>query len=102
MTLISSTSWANANIIKCPFLAAGLCTVFENHRKSLILASEVSYIYILSGQKFIENVKNGPFWRVFENLKLAVNFNRTKNWWKLPKFKCVILSDFQTMCNSII
>ena len=71
MTLISSTSWANANIIKCPFLAAGL-TVFENHRKSLILASEVSYVYILSGQNFIENAKNGPFWRVFENLKLAV------------------------------
>ena len=36
------------------------------------IASEVSYaryVYILSGQKFI---KNGPFWQVFENLKLAV------------------------------
>ena len=31
-----------------------------------------SYIYILSGQKFIKNAKNGPIWRVFENLKLAV------------------------------
>ena len=29
------------------------------------IASEASYVYILSGQ-------NGPFWRVFENLKLAV------------------------------
>ena len=30
------------------------CTVFENHRKSLIqLASEASYVYILSGQKLI-------------------------------------------------
>ena len=28
-----------------------------------------SYLYIWSGQKFIEN---GPFWRGFENLKLAV------------------------------
>ena len=27
---------------------------------------------ILSGQKLIKNAKNGPFWRVFENLKLAV------------------------------
>ena len=27
-------------------------------------ASEASYVYILSGQKFINNVKNGPFWRV--------------------------------------
>ena len=31
----------------------------------------VSYIYILSGQKFIKTAKNGPFWRVFETLKLA-------------------------------
>ena len=36
------------------------------------IASEVSYVYILSGQKIIENAKNGPFWRVFVNLKLAV------------------------------
>ena len=35
-------------------------------------ASDASYVYILSGQKLIKNVKNGPFWRVFENLKLAV------------------------------
>ena len=36
------------------------------------IASEASYVYILSGQKLIKNDKNGPFWRVFENLKLAV------------------------------
>ena len=36
------------------------------------IASEASYVYILSGQKFIKNAKNGQFWRVFENLKLAV------------------------------
>ena len=48
-------------------------TVFENHRKNLILiASEASYVYNLSGQKLIKNAKNGPFWRAFENLKLAV------------------------------
>ena len=29
------------------------------------IASEVSYVYILSGQKLIKNAKNGPFWRVF-------------------------------------
>ena len=34
-------------------------------------ASEASYVYILSGQKFLKNAKNGLFWRVFENLKLA-------------------------------
>ena len=39
---------------------------------SFKIVSEASYVYILSGQKFIEIAKNGPFWRVFENLKLAV------------------------------
>ena len=39
---------------------------------SFNIASEASYVYILSGQKLIKNAKNGPFWRVFENLKLAI------------------------------
>ena len=37
---------------------------------SFNIASEASYILI--GQKLIKNAKNGPFWRVFDNLKLAV------------------------------
>ena len=37
-------------------------TVFENHRKSRIQYCELrSYVYILSGQKFINNAKNGQF-----------------------------------------
>ena len=36
------------------------------------IASEASYFYILSGQKFIKNAKNGQIWRVFEDLKLVV------------------------------
>ena len=46
--------------------------MFENHLKSRIqhcIASEASYVYILSGQKFTKNAKNGQVWRVFENLK---------------------------------
>ena len=39
---------------------------------SFSIASEASYVYILSGRKFIKNAKNGQFWRVFENLKDAV------------------------------
>ena len=39
---------------------------------SFNITSEASYIYILSVQKLIKNAKNGQFWRVFENLKLAV------------------------------
>ena len=66
---------------------------------SFYIASEASYVYIISGQKF-KNAKNGPFWRVFENLKFLsnsvtrqVNFNRTKFG---EKFKCDIFSNFQT------
>ena len=39
---------------------------------SFNIASEASYVDILSGQKLIKNAKNGPFWRVFEKLKVAV------------------------------
>ena len=39
---------------------------------SFNITSEVSYVYILSGQKLIKNAKNGPFWQVFENQKVAV------------------------------
>ena len=35
------------------------------------IASEASYVYIVSGQKLVKNTKNS-FWRVFENLQLAV------------------------------
>ena len=58
-------------------------TVFENRRKvAFNIASEASYVYILSGQKFNKNVKMIHF----ESLKLAVEqcyqagnfFNTTK------------------------
>ena len=32
---------------------------------SFNIASEASYVYILSGQKLIKNAKNCPFWRGF-------------------------------------
>ena len=44
-------------------------------------AKRASYVYILSGQKFIKYAKNGQFWRVFENLKAT------------------FLGDFQTLCG---
>ena len=51
---------------------------------SFNIASEASYVYILSGQKLMD-----------------------KNCWKMPKlktwnFKCDILSDFQTMCVCLV
>ena len=39
---------------------------------SFNIGSEASSVYILSGQKLIENAKNGLFGCVFEYLKLAV------------------------------
>ena len=36
---------------------------------SFNIASEASYVYMLSGQKLVKNAKNSQF---FENLKLAV------------------------------
>ena len=43
--------------------------MFENRQKvAFNIASEASYVYILSGQKFFKNAKNSQFWRVLENL----------------------------------
>ena len=58
------------NILLAVTFAVIRITVFENRKKvSFDIASEASYVYILSGQKFIKkNVENGSFWRVFENL----------------------------------
>jgi len=66
--------------------------VFKNHFN---IASEASYICILSGQKLIENAINGPFWRVFRKPEAcgqtvlpdkSVSIG-PKNWWKMPKLK---------------
>ena len=48
-------------------------SVWKSQKKSHFnIANEASYVYILSGQKLIKKNKNGPFWRDFENLRLAV------------------------------
>ena len=64
-------------LISKAFIHNGLFNFSEKISKitekvSFNIASEASYVYILSGQKLIKNAKNGPFWRVFENQKLAV------------------------------
>ena len=69
---------------------------------SFNIASEASYVYIFSGQKFSKNAKHGPIWRFFESLKLAVLPDRSV----LIRQKLVekaniqrdILGDFQTLC----
>ena len=54
----------------CTFSVSRCLKITE--KVSFNIGSEASYVYILSGQKFIKDAKNCPFWRVFENLKLAV------------------------------
>ena len=58
-----------SDLTKC--LASTRCLKITE-KVSFSIASEASYVYSLNGQKLIKNAKNGPFWRVFENLKLAV------------------------------
>ena len=56
--------------LRIPYIFARCLKITE--KVSFNIVSEASYVYILSGQKLIKNAKNGPFWRVFKNLKLAV------------------------------
>ena len=79
--------------------------MFETVKKvSFNIASEASYVYILSGQKFIKNAKNGQFWRVFwkpeacghtvlpdRSLLIEQKFGGKCQYWD-------ILGDFQTLC----
>ena len=65
---------------------------------SFNIASEASYVYILTVQKLNENAKNCPFWRVFENLELAVKQCYQKGQKLVKKVKWVILGYFQNIC----
>ena len=52
-------------------------------KSSFNIASEATYVYILSGQKLIKNAKIAQFGDFFENVKSnsvtrQVSFNRTK------------------------
>ena len=68
------------------------------------MASEASYVYILSGQKFIKNTKTGPFLTSFCKLdtcgqtllpdrSVFVGQKLMENA-KIEKLKCDILGDF--------
>ena len=50
------------------FLPTARCLKITE-KVSFNIKSEASYN--LSGQKLLKNAKNGPFWRVFEDLKFA-------------------------------
>ena len=78
---------------------------------SFNIASEASYVYILSGQKLIKNAKNGPFLGSFSkpeacgqivlpDRSLLIRQKLVENA-KIKNFKCDILSNFQTMCKGV-
>ena len=69
---------------------------------SFNIASEASYIHILSGQKLIKNAKNG-FWKpetcgqtVLPDKSVLIGQKLVENA-KIEQFKCDILGDFQTL-----
>ena len=71
---------------------------------SFNIASEASYVYILSGQMFIKNTKN---WRFFEDLNLRSNsVTRQVNFkgLKMPKLKNsneTFSDNFQTLLGDM-
>ena len=66
------TNLRTIHLIMVPLFATTARCLKTTEKVSFNIASEASYVYILSGQDLIKNAKNCPFWRVFENLKLAV------------------------------
>ena len=59
------------------------------------IASEASYVYILSGQKFIVNLAS--FWKAEACGQTVLPY---ENWWKIQTFKYDILNYFQAMWGS--
>ena len=74
---------------------------------SFKIASEASYVYILSGQKLIQSAKNGDFSKTLSLLSNSVTRHVTWKGQKLVEnakinqFKRDILGDFQAMKRSL-
>ena len=73
---------------------------------SFNVASEASYVYILSGQKFTKNAKifektEAYGQTVFPDRSLLVGQKLEENA-KIELFKCDILGNFQTMCLKLM
>ena len=70
-----------------------------NNRESLIQhceRSELCLHFELSGQKFIEKAKNVELLNLLVKQRYHIcSFKLDKNCWKMPKFKCNILSIFK-------
>ena len=71
---------------------------------SFNIASEASYVYILSGQKLIKNAKKNPKAKACGQTVLpdrsVLLVQKLGENAKIQNFKCDILSNFQTMCEN--
>ena len=127
MTLVKDCSWNTRFIVfrfrlfQCSFCYFFFTIYPESNfryarclkiteKVSFNIASEASYVYILSGQKLIKNAKNGPicasFWKpeacgqtVLPDRSLLIGQKLAENAKIREKFKCDILSNFQTICT---
>ena len=73
LLLAAYLEFCSSSNFLCASIPSTTIMVFENHRKSLIQHCERSEQCLhFEGTKVAKNAKNGLFWRVFENLKLAV------------------------------
>ena len=68
------------------------------------IASEASYIFILSGQKFIKNGQLGEFescgQTVLRDRSILIGQKLVESV-QIEKFKCNILGDLQTLWHSV-
>ena len=85
-----------------PELMLDFNTVFENHRKSLNIAREASYVYNLSGQKFVKipKIVNSGKPKAFgqtalPDMSVIITQKLVKN------VKSDIFKNFQTLCSSL-
>ena len=58
----------------CLFLTGFSQCLKITEKVAFNIASEASCVYILSGQNFIQNAKNGQFGRIFEKCDFLRNF----------------------------
>ena len=101
------SKWAYLKILLQKWVCARCLKITE--KVSFNIVSEASYVYILSGQKFIQNAENrsilASFWQpeacgqtVLPDRSVLIGQKMVENA-KIQKFKCDILSNFQTVCK---
>ena len=74
--------------------------VWKSHKVSFNIASEASYVYNRSWQKFLKNAKTASFGTLVK--QCYQTGQKLVDYAKIEKFKCDILGDFETMWATLI